>query len=366
MELTQIQKEIVDTVPCNPIGRLLLSPRTGKTPVVLSLIKRDKPKNILWITPSAELAETIIPSEFVKFKASKFLKNLTTSTWKSLPKVEGHFDYIVLDEEQYLTENNLKTILNGKLTYKALISMTGTPTKSYLKNQILNGLNLPILYDISISEAVDLGLLANYQINIINVELSSLNTIEISTLKHRFKTSEKKQYDFVNRVTEKAIAERERNMKYKILMRMRLIYENQSKFQKAFSMFHSNQLKDHRKMIFCPTIKQATAMCKFTYHSKTDATHLIDFVNGKINSISMVNSGGIGFTYKEVDDLFLIQADSDVNGYTSQKICRALLKQADHFVTIWIFLLKGTKDEEWVKSALKNFNPENINDNYQF
>ena len=68
MKLTQIQKEIVDTVPCNPVGRLLLSPRTGKTPVVLSLIKRDKPKNILWVTPSAELAETIIPSEFVKFK----------------------------------------------------------------------------------------------------------------------------------------------------------------------------------------------------------------------------------------------------------------------------------------------------------
>ena len=33
----------------------------------------------------------------------------------------------------------------------------------------------------------------------------------------------------------------------------------------------------------------------------------------------MVNSGGIGFTYKEIDDLFLIQADSDVNGYTSQR-----------------------------------------------
>ena len=138
MELTQIQKEIVDTIPCNPVGRLLLSPRIGKTPIVLSLIKRDKPKSILWVTPSAELAETVIPAEFVKFKASKYLKNLTTSTWKSLLKLEGYFDYIVLDEEQYLTENNLKTILNDKLTYKALISMTGTPTKSFLKNQLLN------------------------------------------------------------------------------------------------------------------------------------------------------------------------------------------------------------------------------------
>jgi hypothetical protein len=106
-------------------------------------------------------------------------------------------------------------------------------------------------------------------------------------------------------------------------------------------------------------------MCQYTYHSKTNNEDLLSFVNGEINSISMVNSGGIGFTYKEVDDLFLVQADSDINGYTSQKICRALLKQPNHKVNIWIFNLLGTKDEKWVKSALQNFKPEKINYDYQ-
>lgn len=365
MELTQIQKEVVDALPINPRGRLLLSPRLGKTPIAISLIKRDKPKSILWVTPSTELAENVIPSEFIKFKAKPYLKKLTVSTWKSLPKLSGYFDYIILDEEQYLTENNIKPILDNSLKSKTLLTMTGTPTKSYDKKQILHSLNLSTLYDISINEAVDIGLLSNYQINIINISLSSIKNVKIEYRGKYFYTSEKDEYEYFDRLAEKAISTSSDNVQFAILNRMRKIYENSSKFKVAYTMFNSDKFKNHRKIIFCPTIRQSEQMCQYTYHSKTNNEDLLSFVNGEINSISMVNSGGIGFTYKEVDDLFLVQADSDINGYTSQKICRALLKQPNHKVNIWIFNLLGTKDEKWVKSALQNFKPEKINYDYQ-
>ncbi len=366
-ELIQVQKEVVDALPPYPKGRLLLSPRTGKTPIAISLIKRDKPKSILWVTPSAELAETVIPAEFVKFKASSYLKRLTVSTWKSLPKLSGDFDYIILDEEQYLTENNIKSILDKTLKGKALLSMTGTPTKSWDKKKILQSLNLNSLYDISINEAVDIGLLSNYQINIINIPLSSVKDIKREYGNNKFfYTSEKDEYLYFDKRAEEAIGKGNREEIQKaVLGRMRRIYENSSKFKTAYRMFNNEIFKSHRKIIFCSTIKQAEQMCKCTYHSKTDNKDLLAFVNGDINSISMVNSGGIGFTYKEVDDLFLIQTDSDVNGYTSQKICRALLKQPNHKVNIWLFKLLGTKDEKWIRSALENFKSEKINHDYQ-
>ena len=240
--------------------------------------------------------------------------------------------------------------------------MTGTPTKSYQKRRIIEEvLKLPILYNISINEAVDMNLLSNYRINIIDIFLDETRNIKIERInKSSFYTSEKSQYDYYNKKAEWAILTKEGDIKKKILFRMRKIYESKSKFQKAFEIFHSEYFKNHRKIIFCPTINMANIMCSNTYHSLTTNEHLLSFIKGDINSISMVNSGGIGFNYKEIDDLFIIQVDSDINGYTSQKICRALLKQPNHIVNIWLFRLKGTKDEEWIESALTNFKKENI------
>jgi len=72
--LNKIQKEIVDSISKNSRGRLLLAPRTGKTRVMIQIIKRDKPDTILWVTPSAKLAEEDIPGEFYNLGSKKVSK----------------------------------------------------------------------------------------------------------------------------------------------------------------------------------------------------------------------------------------------------------------------------------------------------
>lgn len=109
----EVKKEIL-SLPPNLHGRLLLAPRLGKTSIVISLIKRDKPKKILWVTPLAELAEKVIPQELITWKALKYLKNLQTVTWASLHTIEGEYDTIILDEEQHITENNIVNFLMVK------------------------------------------------------------------------------------------------------------------------------------------------------------------------------------------------------------------------------------------------------------
>ena len=76
-----------------------------------------------------------------------------------------------------------------------------------------------------------------------------------------------------------------------------------------------------RTIIFCPTIKIAQELCKNTYHSKTNDKDLKKFINQEIEIISMVNSGGTGYTYNNVKNLIIMQADSDSNGLTSPKKC---------------------------------------------
>ena len=87
---------------------------------------------------------------------------------------------------------------------------------------------------------------------------------------------------------------------------------------------------------------------------------LRDFKEEKINSLALVNAGGTGHTYKNIDHLVLVQADSDKNGLTSQKIARTLLSQGKYKATIWIVCLLGTQDEKWIASTLENFDSSKI------
>lgn len=356
-EKSRIQKEIVDGLPEKPHGRLLLAPRVGKTKLMIDIIKREKPKSILWITPSAELAEKDIPEEFETWRAKKYLKCLTTVTWMSLNKIKGDFDLIVGDEEQFATENNLLPLMSGELIYENIIFMTGTPTKHDHKKNLYEQLGLEVLIDLSINQAVNIGLLANYSINILEVDLGRENNIVAGTKAKPFKTSEKKQYDYLTKMVQQATFQRRKDAKFRILTRMRAIKNSPSKFNAVQELL--NKIGG-RRMIFAGSIKQAEELSDYTYHSKTDNKHLNLFKSGEIDELALVNAGGTGHTYKAIDHLILVQCDSDKNGLTSQKISRTLLEQKDYKATIWIVCLLDTQDEKWVQSTLENFDKSKV------
>ena len=351
-EKSALQKEIVDTLDANPHGRLILAPRCGKTKIGIDVIKKNKPSSILWVTPSAELAEKDIPAEFVTWKAKRYVSKLTTSTWMSLHKLTGHYGMIILDEEQFLTENNSVNLINGTLTCDSLITMTGTASKHDTKKDLYNQLNLKVLYKISINEAVDIKLLSNYKMKILECSMSTDKVIEAGTKDKKWMTNEIAQYDYLDRTAKQAIYQNRADVGFRIMNRMRFVKNSPTKLKVAQWLFENLQ---GRVMMFCSTIAQAETVSPNTYHSKTDNTHLAKFKSGELDKITLVNAGGTGHTYKAVDHLVVVQSDSDKNGLTSQKICRTLLDQKDYEATVWMVSLIGTQDESWIKSTLTNF-----------
>lgn len=353
MKINQIQKKIVEMIPKQTRGRLLLSPRFGKTKIIIDYIKKHKFNNILWVTPSAKLANEDILKEFIKWRAKTYSKNLETVTYASLDKVVGGYDLIVLDEEQHLTENNSINLLSGELSSYSVVSMTGTPTKDPDKLKIINSLGLDTLYDVSIGEAVDMDILANYGINVVEIPLSNIREIEVGKQGSKFKVSEKDNYKFLCDSIKRSMYNRTINKKFLLIKRLRTIKESPSKERTLIELL--DLLKGQRNLVFCSSINQADRLFEHTYHSKTDDKDLIKFQEGIVNQIGMVNSGGTGFTYKSIDNLIIVQADSDTNGGTSQRIARTLLKQDDYKANIWILCLSNTQDEVWVKKTLENF-----------
>ena len=355
-ERTELQNEIVRGLPKFPHGRLVLAPRVGKTRIAIELIKKSKPKSILWVTPSPKLAEEDIPIEFETWKAKSYLKKLQTSTWASLHKVTGKFDMIILDEDHWITENNAVNLLNGTLT-GSILAMTGTATAHYDKNMMYQNLKLKVLYRISVNYAVEIGLLSNYNVKVITVELNSTDkTIRGGNKEVSFLTTEKANYDYLDRIAQQAIFSK-KNVQFRILARRRAILNSASK-DKVTKWLWNNL--EGRKLFFCASIEQANSLTQYTYHSKTDNTYLQKFIDGDINEIAMVNAGSTGFTYKEIDHLVIVQSDSDKNGSTLQKICRTLLAQKDYKAQIWMLCLNGTQDENWVNSTLVKLNKDKI------
>lgn len=343
----EIKKEIL-ALPANPHGRLILSPRLGKTSLVISLIKRDKPKSILWVTPLAELAEFGIKDEFKLWKAIKFLPALTTTTWASLHNITGKYDLIVLDEEQHITENNSVNLLNGTLSYGNIISMTGTPTKSFEKNILYSKLNLDILYYIPINTASEMEILSDYEINVLKFPLSTKKDTPVQTKTTTFYTSELAQYNYYSS---------QLNTKMGALWRMRVIAKSETKKRVVKNLLKTLQGK---KLIFAPYIDIAEQISKNVYHGKSPNNKaFLDFLTQKSDELCLVNKGGTGVTYTNVHNLIIMQADSDTNGLTTQKIMRCLLKDGVK-PTIWILCHENTQDEVWVNQVLKNFNSNKI------
>jgi superfamily II DNA or RNA helicase len=413
-EKTRIQNEIVNSVE-ELHGRLLLAPRVGKSRIAIQLIKKFKPQSILWVSPSANLVKKEIPEEFITWGAKKYLKRLTTVTYSSLPKIKEKFDLIILDEEQHLTElNSQKLIQNGN--YDSILSMTGTPTKHKNKLNLYKALNLGTLYEMKINTAVDLGILANYEVTVLKIPYNrekmkkysqvqaAIESKTVATFEyHETHLTLKGQLEGGLGLSEREpkhggrlfaiIGKDERTMGYfvvkedgtytgkvviegteyrftddkvhlpyhksMLIARKRYIGDSQLKTDVAKTLLQ--RLEGERKIIFCNSIEQAEILSpECTFHSKTTRTNLDGFLDGFEDTIAMVNMGGTGFTFKRLDHLIIVQCDSDRNGSTSQKICRTLLSQKQYAAKVWVLCIEGTQDEVWTKLTLESFDPSKI------
>lgn len=355
---TRKQKEILDSLPNPSHGLLNLSPRLGKTKLGIDILKREKPKKILWVTSNSLLRDEDIPEEFLKWNAKDFLDKTDIICYASLGKHKGVYDKIILDEYQFVTEANSTPLFNGNIKYKSIIGFSGTHPRNRVKEEIYQKLNLRIISKVDINEAVEEGIIASYEIITVGCKLNSTDKyIQTGSKTKKFYTTEKEYYNYLTRRIEDLKFKGYRVPKYLYLNRMRFLYNLKSKTQIAKDLIGS---LGGRSLVFTGSIAQAEKLSSKTFHSKTTDKNLKDFIKGKTDLLVCVNSGGIGHTFKNVDNLIMVQVNSDSTGESTQKIARSLVKQEGYKAKIYILYVEDTVDEIWKDSVLKNFNIENV------
>ena len=315
-----VQQEILDNISNPAHGLLQLSPRIGKTKLGIDIIKREKPKKVLWVTPNTKLRDEDIPAEFKQWKATSYLRKTDIICYASLANHTGNYDKIILDEVQDLTISNCTPLLNGKIKYKTIVGMTGTLPKHKDKLDLYNKLELKSLAEMSIDEAVENKLIAPYKIKIIEIDLDTRDKYIVGGSKAKpFMQTEKARYEYLTKLINTKRFSGQPVPKFFYLNRMRFLYNLKSKHEFAKKLISK---LEGRTLIFTGSIAQAESLCKHTYHSKTDDILLKKFLEGKIDKLACVNAGGVGYTYRGVNNFVITQINSNGKGDSTQKIAK--------------------------------------------
>lgn len=353
---TQIQNNIVSELP-NPVhGLLLLSMRIGKTRIAIEIVKKENCQSLLWVTPNTKLRDEDIPKELK-------LWNLNINTkivcYGSLHKIKGYFDKIILDEYQAITTSNTESLLNGNITFGTILGLSGTHPKHPEKNDILRMLNLKVIKKITLDDAVDMEIVSEYKITAISTELDKINkNVTGGTKKNPFLTTEQSNYSYLNSAVTRAFASGDSFWsKIAVSKRMHFIYNLQSKIEVAKKLIAS---LGGNTLCFSGSIAKAEEISKHCYHSKCDDKHLKLFQSEKSNILSCVNSGSVGFTFKNVNNVVIIQINSNESGTVDQKLARGLLFKEGHIANIYMLYCKDTVDEKWFKRAIEDVDPSKI------
>lgn len=351
------EKALTAIVRNNYNGIMIASMRFGKTPVAIKAIKSLIPKKILWIVPDTFLRDTQLPAEFKKFKALTYLKKTDIICDRSLAKTTGHYDLVIWDEYQGMTDLNSSSFFNGNITYDHILFMTGTHPKKYETLGLLQKFDVPVIYKLSVDEASDKGIVADYNIILHPFELNS--TIFNKKSKKGY-VSERVKYDrltwVINRNQDRGDYD---SNKFLITNRMHLVYGSITRKEILLSLFNELNSANKRGIIFTPYKKMAEEF-SYYYHSTSKDKHYKAFSEEKVDHLALVNKGGVGHTYKNLDYVIMSQSNSDNKGLNSQKWSRSLLPRKDYTADIHVLYAKNTVDEKWVNKSLEKVDPNKI------
>lgn len=350
----------------------------------LNLLKKD---DVLLVTPTEKLRDVNWPDEFKRWNCEKeFDAYIKPICFASLKKETGnHYKLVILDEIHRLTdlaatafqgdedEDALTGFFSGNLC-DAVIGLTATvpdskrePEKARIIAQVA-----PVIFSYSLDQGVEDGMIADYEIKIIECRLNSTDkNIQAGTKDKPFMTTEAKQYEYLEKNIRKfrMLAQKEtipakaKNFErlgmFATMARNRFISNLKSKTEMAKRCLAQIN-PDRRTLVFCGGIDQCNELLgDQVFHSKSGSSAFERFNRKEISVLGVVNAANEGINFTDLDQSLILQIDSNSRNLV-QRIGRNLRPRKGHKATIWILVVQETADERWLKKALEEFDSAKI------
>ena len=316
-----VQEEAKQAVIANGgTGMIAMATGSGKSRVAVELAKHYAApslfayKEIAVIVPTEKLRDENWKEEFYKWDAAVEWSAVTGLCYASGSKVVNRdFGLAILDEGHNITELSSEFFINNNV--KRTVLLTATPPEDKVKKQILSDLDINLVYELTLDQAVRLGFVAPYKITVITVPLdATTKNIPGGTKVKPFMTTEAACYAYWNRRVQACFGDQtsqgKAKMKFAILGRMQFIYKIPSKTQVIKFLLDKVIPEDARTIIFCGNIEQAEEVCPTYYHSKSGNVSYDAFKAEQINRLSCVKAVNEGHNFPGVDSGIIGQLNS--------------------------------------------------------
>lgn len=355
-------------------GTIVGATGIGKTKIAIDAIYKqlvEEPRSNIWIVvPTETLRDDGWPAEFVKWGVPEFSEQTTRLCYASMAAVSGqNIHLLVLDEGHHITAANAVFFANN--TVLKILVLTATYPSDTLasdeeKYMILSELAPPV-YTITIDQAVDMGIVADFDIKVCKFYLdATTKNIAGGTKKVQFMTTEKAQYGYLTKCLSRMMMLAARDPSKKgatfpwIQKRMHFIYNLPSKLRLAKFSLERLCTDGKRTLVFCGSIEQSKELCgENIYNSETDDTMLMKFQNKEINTLGVVKALDEGVNIVDLDQALIVCISSKERAAV-QRIGRIIRQREGHKGLIVVLVALQTVDEKWYKSAFENFDKKRI------
>ena len=335
-------------------GIINAAPRMGKIFTTINILQKlDKHATILIAYPDVKIKESW-EHDFVARKYKN--PNITYTTHLSLHKYKDKlFDLVIIDEIHLLSDAQLDAAEELLLENMHVLGLTGTLARD-TELELLERLELPVIAEYPIEQAINEGVIVDYQITVKHVPLD--NKIKIN-YKDKLKT-EKQQFDAYGWVINKVQAQGNDTM-FLRLARMRIIQNSLSKLQATRELLQKHA--DERILVFCGVTAIADNLGIPSYHSKsTEKDVFANFAEGKGNHLAVVKIGNTGVTYKPLNRVIINYFDSNAENL-AQRINRCMAMEyntPDKKAHIYIICSNEEVEIKWLMKALEFFDKSKI------
>lgn len=337
-----IQKNAIKQALSNNYATISIPVRVGKTFIGLSIASQFN--KVLVSYPNQSIFNSWI-QDSKKFNIS--VDNIIFTTHVSLNKYDlKSFNCILIDEIHDLSINQWKFI-EGNMPIR-MYGLTATPPNKGEKKVFLDKY-CPISYERSLDETTGI-LQKDYTITVHLLEPSSEKNIPLKSGKF---WSEKAKIGFW---------EGKYTMSRNFQDMLRLIQSIQNSKTKLDYVKELSSKLD-RCLIFLETQKQCEELGYSTYHSNHGLSeeNLKLFQEGTVSHLTCVKQLSAGIQFNSLSKAIILHAYAS-NSRFHQRLGRvlSLVNNDEIQAEVHLICLKGTRDEQWVKQALSEFNSNKI------
>jgi len=354
MTKDEIQAEALKATENKSRCSVVLGTGVGKTLVgLIHMEKNTTPlMKVLIVAPKKAIIQSW-KDESVKFGKDALLERMVFTTYLSLNKHNPNdYDVIYLDEMHSLLDSHRSflELYNGRI-----LGLTGTPPKysNSEKGRLVHEF-CPVVYTFKADDAIENGILNDYQIIVHQLELNRDKGYVAEMKGKSFVTSEYDNYTYWSRRLDVGSG----SVHMLRVMRMKALMEYPTKEKYTTLLMKSINSKC---IIFANTQKQADKLCSHSYHSNNPDSeeNLRKFKDGEITQLSTVLQLNEGVNIPNLKQGIIMHAYGNERK-ASQRIGRLLRLNPDDKAIVHILCYMDTVDEKWVKEALESFDQSKI------